>query len=94
MSVCWVWAEGGKPVRDPDPGPLKECAGPALFSPAGRLPSLQCTHIRKDVCVCVCVGSTYVCSLLLCLGELLLLQPELGSGSYDISSWLIGAVQK
>lgn len=71
--------------------PLKDYVTLVLFGPAGRLPSLRCTHIREDVCVCTL---TSVCLLLLYLGELLLQQPELGSGSYDISSRLIGAIQK
>lgn len=52
--MCVGFGLRGRPVRDPDlDSPLKECAAPALFGPAGRPPGLQCTRIRKDVYLCV-----------------------------------------
>lgn len=95
-----MWVRFGlrrRPVRDPDLNySLKSVLPQLCLALQGDNPARSAlTSERMCICVCVCVCTfTYVCLRFLYLGELLLLQPELGSGSYDISSRLIGAVQK
>lgn len=87
---------GVKPVRDPDlNSPLRQRAAPALFGPAGKYAACSAlTSESASVCETVRAHS-YVCARFLrYLAELLLPQPEVRSGSYDIASRLIGAVQK
>lgn len=95
VNVCWVC---GKSIKQSEiltwAPPQAVCCCSSVW-PCREVCSLQCTHIKECICACVCLGAfMYVCLLSPYLGELLLLQPEMGSGSCDISSRLIGAVQK